>query len=223
MKNFKFSHNSKELWQETLIEISKRVTKYSYDKWVMELTGELTNDNTLVIGAKDEATKEWINDNLNQIIVEVLKELTGRDFNVEITTSVDRSTFKGKLIGEKQALGYMLIACKEVGLSKDLVNQIHSYMVAHLKGSTPEEVEGRGKEWFQSLENKQNFKASRIPENNNSSLSEISKRSLNLVLAKTGESNRLKKLREENLKIIRQLQKRERGPFGLFELFRRCK
>lgn len=189
----------------------------------MELTGELTNENTLVIEAKDEATKGWINDNLNQIIVEVLKELTGRDFNVEITTSVDRSTFKGKLISEKQALGYMLIACKEVGLSKELVNQIHSYMVAHLKGSTPEEVEGRGKEWFQSLENKQNFKASRIPENNNSSLSEIPKRSLNLVLAKTGESNHLKKLREENLSIIRQLQKRERGPFGLFELFRRCK
>ncbi|WP_170133024.1 hypothetical protein [Saliterribacillus persicus] len=51
----------------------------------------------------------------------------------------------------------------------------------------------------------------------------MSRKSLNLPLAKTGESHGVKRLRRENELLLQRLKQIQAGPFGIYEWFRKCK
>ncbi|MGP7819683.1 hypothetical protein [Niallia sp. 01092] len=53
---------------------------------------------------------------------------------------------------KEQEMGYILLACKEIGLSSNQVKQIHSSLLAQFNTHTPEEAKREGINWFQSLE-----------------------------------------------------------------------
>ncbi|MEC5424308.1 hypothetical protein QGM71_12480 [Virgibacillus sp. C22-A2] len=122
---------------------------------------------------------------------------------------------------EKQALGYMLLACKEVGLSPEQIKKIHSRMVSKFKSITPDESEKEGEKWL-SLDQQKTINTI-DKENQRVKKSKPKYRRANVKIPKVPESHHTRKLREKNERIIMELQHLQDGPFGLFRLFRRCK
>lgn len=48
----------------------------------------------------------------------------------------------------EQAIGYMLLACKDVGLRKDTIRQIYRAMYYQFDMKTEEEAEEKGHDWY---------------------------------------------------------------------------
>ncbi|SDC60364.1 hypothetical protein SAMN05421734_1135 [Pelagirhabdus alkalitolerans] len=51
----------------------------------------------------------------------------------------------------KQALGYLLLACKELGLTKEEVHKLRREMYVQFDLKDPEEAEKFGHEWYYHL------------------------------------------------------------------------
>jgi hypothetical protein len=52
----------------------------------------------------------------------------------------------------REAIGYMLLACKEVGLDKDSAKKLYSAMYWQFDFKTESEANELGHEWYHSLE-----------------------------------------------------------------------
>ncbi|MGP9039408.1 hypothetical protein [Sediminibacillus sp. JSM 1682029] len=120
---------------------------------------------------------------------------------------------------EEQALGFLLLACKQVGYSLDQVQQIHSSMNLQFNKHSPDVAKKAGEKWFCSIKS--------TKRNNYSNLmNERPKpkyKRANVTLPKIMESNHSRELRKKNERIVRELNRMEYGPFGLFKLIRKCR
>jgi len=52
----------------------------------------------------------------------------------------------------KQATGYMLLACKNAGLDKETIKKLYGEMYWLFDMKTEEEAEEQGFEWYRNLE-----------------------------------------------------------------------
>ncbi|MBY0224117.1 hypothetical protein [Sporosarcina aquimarina] len=52
----------------------------------------------------------------------------------------------------RQALGYMLLACKELGFNREQADKLYDAMYEAFDEHTEEEAEQQGHEWFSRLE-----------------------------------------------------------------------
>lgn len=55
----------------------------------------------------------------------------------------------------RQAIGYMLLACKEIGLDKDTAKKLYGAMFWQFDMKTEEEAEEQGFEWYHSLDDEE--------------------------------------------------------------------
>lgn len=58
-------------------------------------------------------------------------------------------------MNNRQAIGYMLLACKQLGYSKPEARKLFREMYSLFDLKTEEEAEKQGYEWYYSLEDKQ--------------------------------------------------------------------
>lgn len=52
----------------------------------------------------------------------------------------------------RQAIGYLLLACKELGMSKEEAQKLYGAMYGAFDMKTEEEAEQQGHDWYNSLE-----------------------------------------------------------------------
>lgn len=52
----------------------------------------------------------------------------------------------------RQAIGYMLLACEKVGLDKEITKKLYREMYWQFDMKTKEEAEEKGFAWYHSLE-----------------------------------------------------------------------
>lgn len=125
------------------------------------------------------------------------------------------------MMDKEQALGYMLLTCRELGISIEQVKQIRSNMIYQYNNRSPDEAKMEGKEWFHSIlektdnPNKKNRLENQMPKTR-------FKRA-NVGIPKIPESNNSRKLRDKNQRIMEELQRMEDGPLGVFRLFKGCR
>lgn len=55
-------------------------------------------------------------------------------------------------LDNKQALGYMLLACKELGYTKEQARELYRAMYLQFDMKTEEEAEELGHDWYYNLE-----------------------------------------------------------------------
>lgn len=74
-------------WEIVIQMIQQRLSKPMHDTWIAPLTGQIVEDNTIVINAASKFAREWIVERYEHHFITVLKELTGQDFKVQVTYS----------------------------------------------------------------------------------------------------------------------------------------
>ncbi|MBM7620010.1 chromosomal replication initiation ATPase DnaA [Bacillus tianshenii] len=147
MSNEEVSILSRNLWGDVLAEMSRRLSKPSYDTWIAPLSGEVFEDGKLIITAQNDLSKEWIQSRYKQELLDVLKTLTGQNYKIKVTSVGESKPLPKTRMNNEQAIGYMLLACKEVNFPIEAVNQLHVSMLSQFDFYTPEEAE-KGIEWF---------------------------------------------------------------------------
>ncbi|MBT2218010.1 hypothetical protein KK120_19600 [Virgibacillus dakarensis] len=130
---------------------------------------------------------------------------------------IDQELTKRRM-DEEQALGFLLLACKQVGYSLDQVQQIHSSMNLQFNKHSPDVAKKEGEKWFSSTKSTRRNNYSNLKNESNKKYKRA-----NVRIPKISESNRSRKLREKNERIVKELNRMEYGPCGLFKLIRKCR
>ncbi|SFL74704.1 chromosomal replication initiator protein [Gracilibacillus orientalis] len=86
--------NIEDLWRNTLELIKDKVSKPSYDTWLKNTSVDQLKEDTVIISAPNEFTRDWLESRYTMIISDALYELTGAKLAVKfvIPESTDDTT-----------------------------------------------------------------------------------------------------------------------------------
>ncbi|PKG25882.1 chromosomal replication initiator protein DnaA [Cytobacillus horneckiae] len=75
--------NIDDLWQKTLANIEKKISKPSFDTWLKSTKAHSLQGDTLVIKAPNEFARDWLEERYSPLISGILEELTGEKLEVK--------------------------------------------------------------------------------------------------------------------------------------------
>ncbi|WP_066195346.1 MULTISPECIES: chromosomal replication initiator protein DnaA [Gracilibacillus] len=75
--------NIEELWNSTLSLIKDKVSKPSFDTWLKNTSVAELQDDTIIISAPNEFTRDWLDSKYTAIIGEALYQVTGAELAVK--------------------------------------------------------------------------------------------------------------------------------------------
>ncbi|MGN8647659.1 chromosomal replication initiator protein DnaA [Gracilibacillus sp. HCP3S3_G5_1] len=75
--------NIEDLWRNTLELIKDKVSKPSYDTWLKNTSVDQLKEDTVIISAPNEFTRDWLESRYTTIIADALYELTGAKLAVK--------------------------------------------------------------------------------------------------------------------------------------------
>jgi chromosomal replication initiator protein len=113
---------AKELWNRCLTILSEKVNQSSFDIWLKPLKAGVVKENILEIEVPNKFFKDWIKENYQSIIREVLQQITDRSFSVVFSMKEDKEEEEGKeakmKAPERSALKISKQTIKEDGLNQ---------------------------------------------------------------------------------------------------------
>ncbi|MBN6187300.1 chromosomal replication initiator protein DnaA [Aneurinibacillus sp. BA2021] len=83
--------NVKELWDTTLSHIQTRISKPSFETWLKSTKASSIDDNTLLITAPNEFTRDWLESRYSELIMETLYEVTGKVMTIKFVIPTSNS------------------------------------------------------------------------------------------------------------------------------------
>lgn len=69
--------NINELWTATLEKIQEKISKPSFETWLKHTKAQTIKEDTLVISAPNEFTRDWLEGQYTELITDTLYEVTG--------------------------------------------------------------------------------------------------------------------------------------------------
>lgn len=102
----------------------------------------------------------------------------------------------------RQAIGYMLLACKKLGYTKDQVRELYREMYFEFDFKTEEEAEKIGHEWYVSLEDE-------VPENLGVRKANLPVASKTTHLTEASKSKMRKEVEKSNEKLLKMIRRGE--------------
>ncbi|WP_163539645.1 chromosomal replication initiator protein DnaA [Gracilibacillus sp. YIM 98692] len=93
--------NIEDLWSSTLEIIKEKVSKPSFDTWLKNTSVDQLKEDTVIISAPNEFTRDWLESRYTSIISEALYDLTGAKLQVkfiipETEQEIDQQVMKEK-------------------------------------------------------------------------------------------------------------------------------
>ncbi|AIF45087.1 helix-turn-helix domain-containing protein [Virgibacillus sp. SK37] len=85
----KKENSTMDLWAEVQLEVSKLIPKSSFETWILPATGKITDENVFVVKAANDFSRDWIVERYEKLIRNILKEITGQEINIVVTSPVN--------------------------------------------------------------------------------------------------------------------------------------
>jgi chromosomal replication initiator protein len=79
---------TKDLWDKALSHIQTRLSKPSFETWLKSTSATSLDDNTLMIIAPNEFTRDWLESRYSDLILETLFEITGRHLSIKFVLPI---------------------------------------------------------------------------------------------------------------------------------------
>jgi chromosomal replication initiator protein len=75
-----------EIWQATLDEIEKKMSKPSFETWLKTTRPVSLNDDTLVVSVPNDFTRDWLQGRYSELITQTLRDVVKRNYHVNFVT-----------------------------------------------------------------------------------------------------------------------------------------
>lgn len=77
--------NALELWSQTLEEMKKKISKPSYETWLKTTKAHTLTESELVVLARSEFERDWLELNYSNYISDIIFQLTGSNLQIKFT------------------------------------------------------------------------------------------------------------------------------------------
>jgi len=85
-----------EIWQATLCEVEKKMSKPSFETWLKTTRPVSLDNNTLVVSVPNDFTKDWLESRYSSLILQTLQELTSINYKLHfITPRIKQDDYSG--------------------------------------------------------------------------------------------------------------------------------
>lgn len=78
-----------DLWNQVLARVEQRISKPSFDTWLKSTRMLDYRNDTVMIGAPNSFTRDWLENHYIQLIAGIMSELTGEDVHIRFTVPED--------------------------------------------------------------------------------------------------------------------------------------
>ena len=75
--------NIEELWQKTLQEIEKKISKPSFDTWLKSTRALSFEGNTIIVEAPNDFARDWLDGNYKELLTDIIDQLIGERVNIK--------------------------------------------------------------------------------------------------------------------------------------------
>ena len=75
--------NVKELWEETLQEIEKKISKPSFDTWLKSTKALSFEENTIIVEAPNDFARDWLDGNYKYLLIDIIEQLIGERVDIK--------------------------------------------------------------------------------------------------------------------------------------------
>lgn len=75
--------NIEELWQRTLQEIEKKISKPSFDTWLKSTRALSLEGNTIIVEAPNDFARDWLDGNYKELLMDIIDQLIGERVNIK--------------------------------------------------------------------------------------------------------------------------------------------
>ncbi|MDD9148496.1 MULTISPECIES: chromosomal replication initiator protein DnaA [unclassified Sporolactobacillus] len=83
--------NLKEIWNQALAIIKKKLSKPSFETWLKETQAQSINGQTVIISVPNEFSRDWLEEHYSRLISDILYNITGVHYNVQFVIPQKRS------------------------------------------------------------------------------------------------------------------------------------
>jgi chromosomal replication initiator protein len=96
--------NIADLWNQTLSNIEKKISKPSFDTWLKSTKAHVLQGDTLIVTAPNEFARDWLEGRYSQLISGVLLDITGEELDVRfiIPSNQEREEFDIPMLPRKR-------------------------------------------------------------------------------------------------------------------------
>lgn len=75
--------NIEELWNNTLQEIEKKISKPSFDTWLKSTKALSLEGNTIIVEAPNDFARDWLDENYKDLLTDIIDQLIGERVNIK--------------------------------------------------------------------------------------------------------------------------------------------
>ena len=87
-----------EIWQATLDEIEKKMSKPSFETWLKTTRPVSLNGDTLVVSVPNDFTRDWLQGRYSELITKTLHEVVKRNYQVHfVTPRINQDDYTGMM------------------------------------------------------------------------------------------------------------------------------
>ncbi|RYL94182.1 chromosomal replication initiator protein DnaA [Sporolactobacillus sp. Y61] len=76
-------NNLKEIWDQALIIIKKKLSKPSFETWLKETQAQAVNGQNMIISVPNEFSRDWLEEHYSRLISDILMEITGIRYSIQ--------------------------------------------------------------------------------------------------------------------------------------------
>lgn len=88
-KEFTQETDLTNLWNATLAAIAKKISKPSFETWIKSTKVHSLQDNVLIVTAKNEFARDWLEERYSSLITDTLYEITRKELSVKFKEKED--------------------------------------------------------------------------------------------------------------------------------------
>ena len=81
--------NLSKLWSVILAEISKEISKPSFETWFTSTHPVSLKDQCLVVAVPNDFTREWLHSKYRDIVIKKMKEITSQNYDLQFIVAPD--------------------------------------------------------------------------------------------------------------------------------------
>ncbi len=118
--------NIDDLWEKTLQEIEKKISKPSFDTWLKSTKALSLQGDTIIVEAPNDFARDWLDGNYKELLMDIIYQLIGEHINLKFVIPQMKNE-EQELISTHNNYKNKSRQTNEISTSKNMLNPKYTF------------------------------------------------------------------------------------------------
>src|SRR5690606_36744693 len=118
--------NIDDLWEKTLQEIEKKISKQSFDTWLKSTKALSLQGDTMIVEAPNDFARDWLDGSYKELLMDIIYQLIGEHINLKFVIPQMKNE-EQELISTHNNYKNKSRQTNEISTSKNMLNPKYTF------------------------------------------------------------------------------------------------